>query len=1093
MNRCFFLLTIVLTVGLLAHTSVHGQGVTTGSMSGVVKDSKTQQGLSGATIKAVFSQTGAIYGTIARANGKYSIRGLRPGLYTVTVTYVGYPAITATNVRVDVGETVTRDFLMVELESNHLPEIVVTADKSILMDTSRTGAGSIISEQQITAAPTINRSISDMARMNPYATQSASTGGSFDATAGISVGGQNTRFNNFQIDGATANDGYGIGGAGTAGSVANNNFITLEAIEELKVNVSPYDVRQSGFTGGLINAITRGGTNVWRGSIFSYGRNEALVGLSPDANRRPFENFFDAQFGGRVGGPLIKDKLFLHVSAESRQRSTPAEVGLNDPNSLNNFPVPRQVIDDIATNVRNQYGYDPGQTENPTSIPNQSYNILTRIDWNIDEDNKLQFRHNLLYGTQLRNLQRTTTLYGFGSQANEFTTMSNQFVAQLNTIVGESIANEFRISVTVTNEERVNAGARFPESRIYVGSREAVVFGPDRTSQANALDQQVITVTDDISVFFGDHTITIGTHNELSLFNNLFMRDAYGAVQYADLASFQDSTPNYYSIAYANPALYDEGAFPRFPWKMAQLGTYVMDEWQVNSSLRFNGGLRIDVPVYLDSPLYNSLVTERFPGYSTSRLPSSTLQFSPRLGFNLDVSGDRSIIVRGGTGIFTGRVPAVWIGNQFANTGIDIFRAEVGRSGAGNAPIIDPRTNLPWVFDPRNPPVPGDSTFPGTATTQRSVINLTDENFRFPQLWRSTLGVDLRLLQGVTLTVEGMYGKNLNSVDYANINLRQNGISPLDGRPMYADASRADSLAAPEFVQVLLLRSRDEGYSYSASFQLNIDESNTIVPGLRALFSYTHMAAYDLNSSSDATALSQWGNTDAIDPNNATLGRSNFDVPHRVLANVSYTHTWTKDVATTIGIVYSGNSGRPYSLSYIQDYNGDNALGGNDLIYIPRREDYGTKVVVVQPTGTDLRTSDQVWEQIVAIVEANPILREYQGRILPRNSLREPWINRLDMRLTQRLPGLGSNTIDVTLDVENIFNLLGADLGTQQYVNFQSANLFGLSLSGGRPFDDQGRLRMSYSEPITNGRPGVYIVDNYGSRWRMQLGIRYNF
>lgn len=1074
------------------------QGVTTGSLAGTVSvRAGTKPGaLPGATVKAIHEPTGSVYGAISRENGRYTIKGMRPGgPYTIRATFVGYEARVVSGVTIVVGETFDLDLALDELGTK-TKEVVVTARGDALFDASKTGSSSIITGETIRNAPTINRSITDMARINPYASQAQSAGGSFDATAGISIAGQNTRFNNFQIDGASANDAFGIGGAGTAGSVANNNFVTLEAIDELKVAVSPYDVRQSGFTGGLINAVTRGGTNTMKGSIFFYGRNEALVGLSPDVNRRPFDNFYDAQMGGRLGGPIVRDKLFFHVSAETRQRSTPVEVGINDPNALNNFAVNPQVIDEVARIARDVYGFDPGATTNPYSIPNRSYNILTRLDWNISDQHKLQFRHNLLYGTQTRNLQRTSTVFGLTSQANDFTTWSNQFVTQLNSVLGDGVSNEFRATLTTTNEQRVLSTNPFPEIRVYVGSREYVTFGPERNSQANALDQTQLTLTDDVSFFLGAHTLTLGTHNEISWFNNLFIPDAYGSYQFENVQTFRDSTPNYYRLSYANTAVTGSTLLPRQPWSMMQAGLYLMDEWQVTPTLRVTGGLRVDVPVFFTNPLENPAFARQFPGLSTSQIPSTALLYSPRAGFNWDVSGDKTFQIRGGSGLFTGRAPAVWIGNQYTNTGMDLYRVEIGRSGAGQSPIIDPVTGQPARIDVSAPPPrPGDPTFPGTATSQRSAINITDKNFRFPQIWRSTLGFDYRLLPGITLTVEGMYGRNINSIDYANLNLRPSGrgVSPLDGRPMYADASRTDSLVSPDFTQVLLLRSRSEGYSYSTSAQLNVDARNTIVPGLGILLAYTHMAAYDLNASTDATASSQWGNTDAVDPNNATLGRSNYDVPHRILANVSYTIPWTSDVSTTIGIVYSGNSGRPYSLSYIQDYNGDNALGGNDLIYVPKREDYGTKVVVTQPTGTDLRTPEQVWEQIMSFVESNPVLKEYQGRILPRNALREPWLNQLDLRLTQKLPAFGTNSVEFTLDVQNLLNLIDSESGLQRYVNFQSYNIFGLTTTNGTPFDNQGRLRMTYSQPVTNGRPGIYNTDNYGSRWRMQLGVRYNF
>ncbi len=1096
-----FLVLALLLLSLLLPTLLVAQGVTTGSISGVVTGKpETADGkplsLTAATIRAVHAGSGAAYGTYSRSGGKFTLRGLRPGIYDVVASFLGYRQRTISGVRVEVGET---QVVNIELDpdTRTTDAVTVTAERGGL-DASQTGSSSVISESMISAAPTINRSISDFARMNPY-TQQSETPGS-DGLSGVSVLGVNSRFNNFQIDGAVANDVFAIGTAGTAGSQANSNFISLDAIERLRVNVSPYDVRQSGFTGGLINAVTRGGTNSFHGSAFFFGRNEALVGPSPDVYKAPFEDFQDFQFGARLGGPIVRDKLLFHVTTEGRLRSTPLEVALDDPSALNNFPVPASVLDNIIQISKDRYGYDPGGYDT-YNIRNNTVNLIARVDWNIDESNKVQLRHNFTYAIQDRNLTRSNTTFSLENRVNVFESINNQFVAQWDAIIGTTMSNQMRFSYTHTADERI-LGTAFPEVRITVGSGQSVLLGEERNSHANALDQTVVAFTNDVSLFQGDHTITIGTNNEYYAFNNLFIADYLGTYQYPSVEAFADSTANNYQVSYANLAVTGTPE-PRAAWSMLQLGLYAMDEWEVNPQLRVTGGLRVDVPIFLDKPYNNPTFAERFPGYSTSQVPANALMFSPRIGFNYDVSGDRVFQVRGGTGIFTGKVAAVWLSNQYSNTGVDLFRAQLGSFNSQSV-ILDPSTGQPvkWNLE-TPPPVPGDSGYPGSPINT-AAINITADDFRMPQVWRSTLGADWQLVRGLTFTVEGMYGAFLNQVDYANINLKQSGRSwvvngdtivgrsPVDGRPLYAGTS-PDSMVAPEFTQVLLMRSRDAGYQYSVMAQLELSQSNAILPGLSALFSYTYGGSQDLNSSVSATVSSQWQFNDAIDPNNVTVGRSNFDVPHRIVLNTSYRYEWTRDVATTLGVFFDGSSGRPYSLSYLQDANGDNASGGNDLIYIPRREDYNTRVVIEQPTGTDLRTKEQVWEQLMALIDANPILKEYQGQILPRNYVREPWRYRLDMRLTQELPGFDSHRFSLTWDVQNVLNLLNSDWGVVRYVNFQSYNLFGLASTNNNPYDAQGRLRMTYAEPVTNGQSGIYTVDNFFSRWRMQLGIRYTF
>lgn len=1095
-----------LTVTL--QTTLHAQGVTTGSLTGVVKSQTngSLQPVPGTMIRAVSDATGASYGGVSKSKGQYLIRGLRPGSYTVSVSCIGFKSDTIRGVNVDVGEATTLNIVLKESAAT-AGEVMVSVERDALFDGSKNGSGSVISEAVIAASPTINRSISDLARMNPYTNQ-VSTAGS-DGLQGVSIMGVNSRFNNFQIDGAVANDVFALGSAGTAGSQANSNFVSLDAIERIRVNVSPYDIRQSGFTGGLVNAITRGGTNQFRGSVFVFGRNQDLVGNSPDAAARPFDAFHDIQYGGRIGGPIIKDKLFFHLTAEGRQRSTPLEVALNDPTALNNFAMSNVVLDRIIDITKSQYGYDPG-SYGFTNIRNNSNSLILRFDYNIDESNKLQLRHNFTYGIQDRNLLRNNLNYSLTSRMNTFESINNQTVFQWNGRISESLSNELRVSYTQTNDTRIlpsNMAGQvipFPEVRIQVGAGMNVILGPERSSQANALDQTLIALTDDLAWFLGDHTITLGTHNEISLFNNLFIQDYFGSIQYASVDAYADSTANYYRVSYANNSVTNGNPMPRAAWSMAQFGGYLQDEWQVDEQLRLTGGLRLDMPVFWDTPYDNPAFAQAFPGRSTSEVPTGIVLLSPRFGFNYDISGDKTLQVRGGSGLFTGRVAAVWLSNQYSNTGMDLFRAELGANNSPNA--INSLDGTPMKWDLTRPALrPGDSTYPGSAINT-TAINITDGSFKLPQVWRSTLATDVKIARDVSVTVEGMYGRFLNQVDYANLNLRQSGAryinsgdtsvgaSPLDGRKLYAGGT-ADSLVDRRFTQVILLRSRDGGQQYSISTQLKLDAGNEFIPGLSGMASYTYGRTQDLNSSTAATAGSQWTSTDAIDPNNVSVGISNFDQLHRIAVNATYAYQWSKGYTTSFGVFYSGSSGRPYSISYAQDYNGDNASGGNDLVYIPREEDYNTRVVIPKPTdASDLRSPDQIWAQIMALINSNPVLKSYQGQILPRNALREPWINQLDLRITQDIPGFSDHKVQFTLDVQNLLNLFNSSWGLQRFVDFQSSNLFGLVLNAqNKPFDSQGRLMMSYTEPVTNGQAGIYTTDNFYSRWRMQIGMRYSF
>ncbi|HYF02131.1 MAG TPA: hypothetical protein VEC36_02060, partial [Patescibacteria group bacterium] len=655
----------------------------------------------------------------------------------------------------------------------------------------------------------------------------------------------------------------------------------------------------------------------------------------------------------------------------------------------------------------------------------------------------------------------------------------------------------------------------FPEIRVYTSTgSQYVEFGPEANSQQNALDQDQIAITDDLTFFLGDHVLTVGTHNEIYRFNNLFLPNAFGYYQFRDVQALRDSTPSFYRVSYANIAATGGNETPRANWSMMQNGLYIQDDWNVFKNFRINMGIRGDIPLYFDEPYRNELFSKRFDslaaiysvlpdslkklrteipsGLSTSNLPQSRIMWSPRLGFNWDISGDRTFQLRGGTGIFTGRVAAVWLSNQYSNTGVDIFRAEVGVVNSSSAnPITDPVTGLPVRFslDPNNPPVPGDPGFPG-APVATTAINLTDRNFTMPQVWRNTLGFDFEVLPGITATLEGMYSKQLNQVDFQNLNLRRSSTmptSPVDGRPLYA-TNRQDSLNAREFTQVLVLKSRSEGYQYSLLSQLALSPNNPFLKGLSATLAYTNSAAYDINAGTNSTANSLWTGTSVSDPNNTQIGRSNFDVTHRILANLSYRVEIFKSFPTTFGVYYSGNSGRPYSLTYGRGAGNNNDANGdgvtfNDLIYVPNREDLGTKIVMETDGSTDLRTQDEIWAQFMSYIDNNDALRDFRGKIVERNSARAPWINQLDLRIAQSFPSFGNQSIEFTLDIQNLLNLLNPDWGIQKYMQFTNIGVVGF-----RGYDAQDRMRLTFADPDE-----FLTADTFFSRWRMQLGARYNF
>ncbi len=1100
---------------------IYAQGVTTGSIRGTVQDAKTKKALTGATIVALHVPSGSKYGAVSRKNGSFVIRGMRIGQgYRFTTTFIGYAPSVRENVSISLGENDDFTVLLSEVQTT-TSEVVVSAKQDELFHQSKNGSGSTVTEAEIQAAPSINRSLADVARVNPYTSQTTNYGGD-DGLQGVSVAGMNSRYNNIQIDGAVANDMFGLGQAGTAGSQANANTISLDAVQELQVNVSPYDVKQSGFTGALINAVTRSGSNRTTGSVFAYGRNATLVGRSPDASHSLYPSFKDFQFGGRVGGAIVQNKLFYHVTVETRQRTRPLDLGINNPSAINNFPHTLSEINEVASIAKDRFGYDAGNSDLFMSR-NNTYNVLGRIDWNIEQNNKIQLRYNYTNAFQDRNVQRTPTVFSLSSQWNEFRSVNHSGVLQWNSLLSEDVANEARITYTQTSDARVLQSSPFAQVKVWLNATDYVLLGPERNSHANSLDQTQVAFTDDLSFNFDEHNLSVGTHTEWYRFNNLFIPDYYGYYVFPTVNAFRDSTPSYYALSYADTSVTGGNVQPRALWSMMQTGLYVQDEWKVSSILNVKVGLRADVPIYLDYPVdnpkfdssfhalaqqYNALPDSLKGSYSyipdnlgTSKLPKTSILWSPRIGFNADLSnGEKRLQLRGGTGLFNGKVAAVWLSNQFSNTGVEFDRIAVGSDASTGSALLglDGKTPIRVSLNPNAPPKPGDGSFAG-ASDRTTAINVMSRDFTPPQVWRSTLGFDWRISKDLSLSTELMYSKTFNNVDYANLNLRRSlrlANSPVDGRPLYAlnpSRTSADSNNSRDYTQVLYLSSRDEGYQYSSMLSLKLNDRNEYVPGLSVLISYVHSAAYDLQAATAATAQSNWQNTYSTDPNNVALGRSNFDVPHRFTMNISYALKLFNRAPTMLNLFYSASSGQPYSFVFQGDANGD-GIAFNDLIYVPAPEDYNTRVTVVPTGGIDLRTAPQIWAQLMSFIDANPTLKKYQGQVLPRNEMRAPFIHQVDLRLSQAMPIETLKNLHLTLDIQNLLNLLDKDLGLQQYLSFQSYSLVELKTDNTNSvYDAQGRLRINFSTPTVNGRPGVYTTDSFYSRWRMQLGLRYNF
>jgi hypothetical protein len=1072
--RHFTLLLLLLLTAQLGW----GQGATTASMSGAVTDAKGEA-LPGATVLAIHTPTNTQYGVGTNGDGRYNIQGMRlGGPYTIRVSFVGYQDVTKTGIVLALGETLRLD-IPLSSSSTELGNVVVTGRADPVINAGRTGAETNVSRAQINNLPTLNRNLTDFTRLTPQAAGGGSS----------SFGGANNRYNNITIDGAVNNDVFGLAGSGTPGGQASTNPIALDAIDQIQVVLAPYDVTLGSFTGAGVNAVTRSGNNDFSASVYGFGRNQNTAGKSVNEPRTKLDEFYNYQTGFRVGGPIVKDKVFFFLNGEIARVSSPLGFlpGTGDS---------RATVSDLqriatAANTPLYGNYNVG-TYGEFNRRTQSNKIFARLDFNLSENNTLTLRHNFVNAFD-DNLTRTANSIRFSNNAYKFSNVTNSTVAELNSRFAGGFSNKLILTYTSIRDSRDVVGAPGPAYQI---SDNGITYqlGQDRSSVGNQLDQDIVEITDNLTKQFGKHTITLGTHNEGYKFRNLFLNNAAGYYTFTSIANFEQGRATSVTSSYPT----SDGGEARF--KAAQLGFYAQDEFTPVENLRITLGMRIDVPVFFDKPGLNTAfnstavgtttganpTTFTNPGFSnefqTSNTPSGQVQYSPRIGFNWDVNNDSKVQVRGGTGIFSGRAPFVWLSNSFTNSGL--IQGGVSQT----APT--------GTFLPSIPLTPADIQRVYTTTPYSPVpttqINVLSKNFKLPQVWRSNLAVDFRLPGDIVATVEGIYSKTLNDIYYKDLNLAApiGRMAGPDQRPIY-DGTTVNGVVRrridQRYTNVYLLDNTSKGYRYNATIQLQ----KRFVGGLNTMVAYTYGEAKEINSGSSSTASSNFGfNQIAYDPNNPEIGYSRNDQRHRVIASTGYTFNYAGGaMATTFTAFYEGLSGQPLTYIYGQgrDFNNDTGLAGNDLLYVPTDVRDPNQIRLV---STDTRTVAQVQDQLNAFIENDPYLRSHRGQVVERFGARLPWTHEVDIRIAQDfnfIAGGKKNSLQITFDIFNLGNLLNQNWGRQYVVSNNAVELL-------RPETTGVNVQPTFSFPASFATTNrSYDFSNLGSRWQGQLGVRYSF
>ncbi len=1083
---------LFLTAALfLFSVAVFSQGTTTSAISGKITDDQGAS-LPGATVLVVETQTGSQYGTVTDEKGYYRLPNMNPGgPYKMTVTYVGFKNFERDNIYLSLGQTMNIDVSLSE-SAAELEGVEIVAQQYDEFDGNKTGAETFISNTEVQRMPTIDRSIADFARLTPQAKVSSS--------GAISIAGMNNRYNAISIDGAVNNDVFGLSAQGTNGGQTGATPISLDAIDQFQVTLAPYDVRQGGFAGASINAVTRRGTNEVEGSAYYYFRNESLAGKTPGAielpegvEREKLAEFSANTYGVRVGGPIIKNKLFFFLNAEFQRDETP------QPFDFNNYlgESTQDEIDAFANKLRNEYGYDPGGYLNNTEKL-ESDKILGRIDWNISQNHKLMLRHSYVKSVATIPYSSSRTSINFFNNGQYFPSTTNSTALELKSNWNNA-NNSLIVGYTTVRDDRDPIGDNFPAIQIYDGSA-TIYAGSEPYSTGNQLDQDIFTINDNYSIYKGAHTITFGLNFELSKTYNLFMRKAFGEYRYLTMDDFMnnDVVPVYqYERGYSLlDNVVGDGSKAAADFRTAQFGIYVQDRWQVNEKFNLTAGIRLDMPYYLDEPnagqyqyVWDNFNDSIVPvieangydmeGARAGQMPKAQILFNPRIGFNWDVTGEETTQVRGGIGLFTSRLPLVWPGGSYTNNGVTVGGV-YHRSSWGPELFFRPRWDNQYNAQDlgQEDPIPSGQ------------MDLFTENFKYPQVLRTSIAVDQKLPGGLVGTLEALYTKTINNVLYYNVNQKPSDGTTLTGgpddRPIYPGES-----IIPEYTRIILGTNTNEGYSYNITAQL-YKEFNM---GLNASLAYTLGHAKALNDGTSSQNSSQWRYMENVNGlNHLDLSYSDFDMGSRVMAFLSYRVEYADHLATTIGLYYSGISGNRFS--YVYNDNGNlNGEGENEgnLIWVPNNQSEINLIDVMDDDGNVTMTAAEQWQNLNSFIESSDYLSDNRGGYAERNGARLPFESIVDLKITQDFylnVGGKRHTLQATFDVFNFTNMLNKDWGVRRYITndaYQIIDFVGFEEDGTTP-------QFNYTGPADV--EDVYSVSDsgiYSSRWIAQFGIRYIF
>lgn len=1070
--------------------------VTTSALSGKVAMAADGEPVIGATVQAVHEPSGTRYTTVTNVDGRYAIQGMRVGgPYKVSVSYIGYNKKEFTGITLQLGETYNLNAKMSE-DASQLEEVVVSAHASKFAG-EKTGASTNISQVQMQTIPTISRSISDLARLSPYAN-------------GMSFAGGDGRSTNFTLDGANLNNNFGL----TSGLPGGGNPISMDAIDEMQVVVSPFDVRQTNFIGGGINAVTKSGTNTFKGSAYIYYNNENMHGnrvANTDLGERGTNR--STTYGFTLGGPIVKDKLFFFANAEYTTIPAVANRWAPSDNGKANLDqyisrTTKNDLDRVSKFLKEKYGYDPGSYTD-WGADEHNLKLLGRLDWNINNNHHLALRFNHTAnkawnapngnssdtGYRLRGMDRLSQ-YSM-SFSNSMYSMDNKvssLSADLNSRFSDKFANQLLFTYTDITDERGSNSSDFPFVDIMNGYETLadgtvkqdlspyMSFGYELFSYNNRVQNKITSLTDNFTWYAGNHKVTAGFNFEHQLANNSYMRGGTGYYRYRSVDDFiNGAAPETVGLAYG----YNGVSHPNAEVKFSQYGLYLQDEWNVNDCLKLTGGIRFDNIAFDNGDIMtnNAIKDLDFGGrhIDTGLWPKANIQISPRVGFVWDVLGDKSLKVRGGTGLFAGRLPLVFFTNMPTNSGMiqqNPYNAVTTYNSDGTVKSSNPTLDKfkgGLVTDPNQ--IRDLLGAPATITPEQGTVAKTiggvDRDFKMPQVWKTSVAVDYQVPVSfpLTLTAEFIYTKKINDVMLDNYNIKNNTsewehLNGADNRLIYPK----DFTYYSNINDACVLTNTHKGHGYT----FNITATAEPIKNLNVMAAYTHTVMKEISGMPGSNASSAWSGLYTVNgPNFPTLQNSAYVIPDRLIASVSY-----KYAKEHFSLFYTGYSPAGYSFFYNGDVNGDGIK--NDLMYIPKDD-------------SEIQfASDADRQAFWQFVEQDKYLKNHKGEYAEAYGARAPFVHRFDFRWAHDFDvkiGNTLNRLQLSVDIMNVGNLFNSKWGVAKNMGVcNNGQILKLNkIENNTPV---------FSMMKSNGEYPTKTWDfnhNYDQCWKMQVGLKYTF